>query len=72
MHMEKEILEKLAAQEKLIEATYISTEKMRKYFLWTLIISVAMIVLPLIGLAFAIPQFIKTIGGGLNINGLGL
>ncbi len=64
---EKEILEKLEAQSKLIERIFISTEKTRKYFLWTLILSVALVVLPLIGLVFAIPQFLKTLPIGLGI-----
>lgn len=59
--MENEILKKLEEQGKNIEAIYISTEKTRKYFLWTLIISVALVVLPLIGLVFAIPQFLNTL-----------
>ena len=66
--MEQDILNKLAELEKKIDATYRSAEKMRKYFMWTLIISVAVIVLPLIGLVFAIPVFLKT----FNFSGLGL
>lgn len=67
--MENEILKKLEEQGKRIEEIHVSSEKMRKYFLWTLIISVALVALPLIGLVFAIPQFLNT----LNISGsLGL
>jgi hypothetical protein len=36
-----------------------SAEKTRKYLLWTLIITVAVIVVPLIGLPFAIPMFLS-------------
>ncbi len=61
--MEKELLEKidarLAAQEAKIAAIYVSAEKTRKYLMWTAIITVAMIVLPLIGLAFAIPSYLS-------------
>lgn len=59
--MENEILKKLEEQGKRIEEIYISSEKTRKYFLWTLIISVALVVLPAIGLVFAIPQFLNTL-----------
>jgi type IV secretory pathway component VirB8 len=53
--------QKLAELEAKIDAIYISVEKTRKYFLTTLIISVVMFVLPLIGLALAIPVFLKTL-----------
>ncbi len=57
--MEQDILQKLDAQEKKIDEVYRSVERMRKYFLWTLVVTVAVIVLPLIGLVFAIPQFLS-------------
>jgi len=59
--MDEIILQKLAEQEKKIEAIYVSVEKTRKYFLWTLIVSVGVVVLPLIGLMFAIPFFLSTL-----------
>mgnify|MGYP001588842476 CR=1 FL=1 len=46
-----------------------AAEAARKYLLWTGIITVALFVLPLIGLAFAIPQFINSYS--TTINGLG-
>ena len=46
-----------------------AAETVRKYLFWTGIITVALIVLPLIGLAFAIPQFISSYS--TTINGLG-
>ncbi len=64
--MEEEILKKIEAQDKKLEEIYRSVEKMRKYFLWTLIITVALIVLPLIGLLFAIPKFISIYTNTLN------
>ena len=66
--MEPELLQKLEELDKKIEMTYRSAEKMRKYFMWTLIISVVVIVVPAIGLVFAIPAFLNT----LNFSGLGL
>ena len=66
--MEEEILKKIEEQDKKLEAIYRSIEKMRKYFLWTLIISAVMIIVPLIGLTFVIPMYLKS----LNFGALGL
>ncbi|MDD4990555.1 MAG: hypothetical protein PHW31_04625 [Candidatus Pacebacteria bacterium] len=68
MENENEILQKLAEQDKKIDAVYQSVEKTRKYFLLTLIISVAVIILPLIGILFMMPNFLKIMTG----NNLGL
>jgi len=57
--MEEEILAKIEAQDKKLEEIYRSVEKTRKYFLLILIISVALIIIPLIGLIFVIPQFLN-------------
>ena len=61
--MEQDILKKLEEQDKKLEAIYRSVEKTRKYFLWTLIITLAFIVLPLIGLIYAIPKMINVYSG---------
>lgn len=53
--------EKILEIEKKIDAIYVSVEKTRKYFLWTLIITLVLFFLPLIGLVFAIPAFINTL-----------
>jgi len=67
--MENEILKKIEEQGKKIEEIFVSVEKTRKYFLWTLIISAAFVILPIIGLMLVIPQFLNT----LNVaSGLGL
>jgi len=65
--MEEEILKKIEAQDKKLEEIYHSIEKIRKYFLWTLIITVAVIVLPLIGLIFFIPRFLSIYSNGLGL-----
>jgi len=52
-------LAKIEAQDKKLEEIYRSVEKTRKYFLLILIISVALIIIPLIGLIFVIPQFLN-------------
>lgn len=60
--MEQEILNRLAAQEELLQRVYASTEKTRKYFLWTFYATIALFVLPLVGLMFAIPALMSTLG----------
>lgn len=65
--MEQEILNRLQAQEELLQKVFISAEKTRKYFMWTLIISVAVVLLPLVGLVFVIPTFLATLGGAYGI-----
>ncbi len=58
--------QRLAALEEKIDAIYTSVEKTRKYFMWTLIISVAFVVIPAIGLVFAIPFFLNSYVGSIN------
>lgn len=70
--MEEEILKKIEEQDKKLNDIYKSVEKMRKYFLWTLIITVLLFVLPLIGLAFAIPSFMTNYVAPLNSLNSGL
>jgi uncharacterized membrane protein (DUF485 family) len=65
----EEILKKLQEQDEKITAIYKSVEKTRKYFLWTLIITLVLFFLPLIGLIFAIPAFLNTL---TTVNQLGL
>ncbi len=52
--------ERLQVLERKIDAIYETTEKTRKYFMWTLWITLALVVLPSIGLLFAVPNFIAT------------
>jgi len=58
--METDIQTKLNALEAKLDAIYASVEKTRKYFQIVLWVTIAMIVLPFIGLLFAIPAFINT------------
>ena len=58
---------KLVELEGKIDAVYASSEKMRKYFLWTVIIMVGAILLPLFLLPLFVPAFLASQGvGGLN------
>jgi hypothetical protein len=52
---------KLAELEGKIDATFQSAEKMRKYFLWTLIITAAVIILPLLAFPVVIPMFLNSL-----------
>ncbi len=65
--MEQDLQTRLDAQDERLEDIYVSIEKMRKYFLWTLIVTVATIVLPLIALAVVLPWFIKTISSAYGM-----
>ncbi len=51
--VEPEILKKLEELEKKVE-------QMRKYFLWTLIITAVVIILPIIVMLFIIPSFLSS------------
>jgi hypothetical protein len=65
-----EILEKIKEQDNKLDAIYKSVERMRKYFLWTLYVTIATIVLPIIGLIIIIPWFLKIMSSAYS--GLGL
>ncbi|MEK7560452.1 MAG: hypothetical protein AAB539_00660 [Patescibacteria group bacterium] len=56
--MDQEILQKLDTIEKKFDEQMKISRQMRRYFFWTLTISVAVIVFPLIGLIVLVPQFI--------------
>ena len=58
--MELELQQKFDALEKKIDAIYTSAEKTRKYIFWTVVVTLVLVVLPAVGLVFAIPSFIST------------
>lgn len=58
--------ERLAALEQKIDAMYASVEKVRKYLFWTAVVTIALVVLPAVGLVFAVPSFISTYNETLN------
>jgi len=67
IYMEQDILKKLEELEKKVDEIYRSTRRTKQYIEWTVIIGIALVVLPLIGLAFVIPSFMKA----LSFSGLG-
>jgi len=54
--------------DKKVDEIYKSVEKTRKYFKWTLIATLAFVLLPLLFLPFVISQFL----GALDLGSLGL
>lgn len=64
--MDEETLGRIKHIEMRVEAIYESAEKTRKYFLWTLIATVVVFVLPLLGLLFAIPSFMDSYSNALG------
>mgnify|MGYP000700573658 CR=1 FL=1 len=58
--MEEQILQKINEQNEKIDALVKVVDKMRKYFLATLWITVALFVLPLIAAAFVVPIFLNS------------
>jgi type IV secretory pathway component VirB8 len=68
--MDEEIKKKFEEQSIKIDAIYKSVEKTRKYFLVIIWVTVIAIVLPIIGLAFALPMFLSNYVGALG--GLGI
>lgn len=64
--MELDIQTKLDAQDAKLDAIYVSVEKTRKYFQIVMWVTIAMVVLPVIGLIFVIPMFISTYTSSLE------
>lgn len=61
---------KIKILEEKINKIYVSVEKTRKYFLWTGIITIAIIALPLIAMLFILPSFIDTYTNSWSALGL--
>lgn len=62
--MDESISQKIDALSTKIDAIFISVEKTRKYFQWTMIITVLAILIPAVGLAIVIPSFMTTYDTG--------
>jgi predicted ferric reductase len=57
--MDQETQNKIEELNRKIDAIYLSVEKTRKYFFWTMVVTLVVFVLPLIGLVFVIPSFFE-------------
>lgn len=64
--IDPELLAKLDEIGAKADAAYHAAETVRKYLFWTGIISIALVVIPLIGLVFAIPMFMNNYVNPLN------
>ncbi|MEK7212764.1 MAG: hypothetical protein AAB686_03740 [Patescibacteria group bacterium] len=62
-----ELTQKIDALEKKIDSIQHSIDTVKRIFFWIIIISVAMVVLPLIGLAFIIPSFLSSYNSILGL-----
>lgn len=58
---------KLAELEGKLDKVYASSEKMRKYFLWALFITLGAILIPLLILPAVLPSFLASQGVGMGL-----
>lgn len=65
--MDQELAQKFEEQDRKLDAIYVSVEKTRKYFLWTLVATAVMFVLPLVGIMIAIPWMLSTLSAAYGI-----
>lgn len=68
--IDPELLARLNELSEKIDQTYRAAESARKYLFWTGAVTVAFVVLPIIGLLFAVPAFISTYT--TTLGGLGM
>ncbi|MBV9159883.1 MAG: hypothetical protein JO019_04775 [Candidatus Kaiserbacteria bacterium] len=70
--MDDELRRRLETLEQKVDATYKAAEKVRKYLFWTGVVTIALIVLPAVGLVFVIPSFVAQYGNidNLDMNSL--
>ena len=66
MEPHEQILQKIAEQEQKLNELIALVAKVRKYFLIIIWVSVALFIIPLIGMLFVIPSFINTYTSSLN------
>jgi hypothetical protein len=57
----KNIEEKILEMNVKVDAVYRSLEKLRKYFFWTLIITLVVVVGPLLLIPFLLPAFLSSL-----------
>ena len=56
--MDQELAGKFEEQNRKLDAIELSVKKIRSYLFWTVMASVILFVLPLLGLLIAIPKFL--------------
>ncbi|MBI3573866.1 hypothetical protein HY090_02345 [Candidatus Kaiserbacteria bacterium] len=55
------LVQKLSELEAKVDAIHTSVEKTRKYFLWTGIVTLALIIIPLLILPLVVPAFLQSV-----------
>lgn len=58
--MDNELTKRIEALEAKIDKVYESAERTRKYFMWTLIVTIVLFVLPLFGVLSMLSSFMDT------------
>ncbi|MFZ2620895.1 MAG: hypothetical protein WAX85_00640 [Minisyncoccia bacterium] len=58
--MDTEVSKKIQEIEEKVDRVYIMTDKTRKYFMWTAIIFLVLVVIPLLVLMFFVPSSLWT------------
>ena len=64
--IDPELAAKLSEISEKADRAFHAAESTRKYLFWTGVVTVALLVLPMIGLAFVIPQFIDSYTSTFN------
>ena len=64
--IDPELAAKLDELTNKVDAVQKTVRSMRRYQMWSAIVMIALVVLPAIGLAFVIPQFLSNYGASIN------
>lgn len=65
--MEPDVFKRLEDMERKIDHMFASVEKIRRYFLWTLIITLITVILPIVALAFVAPWAFSILSSAYTI-----
>jgi hypothetical protein len=68
--MDQETKNKIEELNRKMDEIYVSVEKTRKYFFWTMVITLVLFILPLLGLMFVIPSFLSSYTNTINTLGI--
>jgi|GEM_PF-2408886 len=59
--MDQELQDRLTRFEQKLDETWQIARSAKRLFVWSIIISLALVIIPLIGLAIALPSFLRTL-----------
>lgn len=68
--MQPDIQKQVEELNRKMDEIYVSVEKTRKYFLWTMVITLVVLVLPLLALMFVVPSFLSNYTDTINTLGI--